>query len=192
MHIFKNTNYDFLRWRWHAVALSWVVILAGVVVIYTKGIPRGIEFAGGTSLITQFDQPVSIEQVRTALDRRLQGKRHPVLRQPGTASGADSRAAERRRVGRRAEPDQRRGHGRAATGQSREVRHRRHRNREPDGWPRADEQGHLGDRAVAGRHPCSTSRSAISSALRSAPSSRPCTTCSSRSRFWRSSSTTCR
>src|SRR4249919_3318389 len=69
MHIFKNADYNFLRWRWHAVALSWVVILAGLVVIYTKGIPRSIEFAGGTSLVTQFDQPVSIEQVRTALDR---------------------------------------------------------------------------------------------------------------------------
>src|SRR5580765_1754504 len=66
MHIFKNADYNFLRWRWHAVALSWVVIIAG---IYTKGIPRSIEFAGGTSLVTQSDQPVSIEQVRSALDR---------------------------------------------------------------------------------------------------------------------------
>jgi preprotein translocase subunit SecF len=71
MHIFKNSNYDFLRWRWHAVALSWVVILAGVAVIATKGIPRSIEFAGGTSIITHFDQPVSIEQVRSALDRNF-------------------------------------------------------------------------------------------------------------------------
>jgi preprotein translocase subunit SecF len=55
MHIFKNADYNFLRWRWHAVALSWVVILAGVAVILTKGIPRSIEFAGGTSLVTQFD-----------------------------------------------------------------------------------------------------------------------------------------
>jgi preprotein translocase subunit SecF len=69
MHIFKNSNYNFLRWRWHAVALSWVVIIAGIVVIATKGIPRSIEFAGGTSIITHFDQPVSIEQVRSALDR---------------------------------------------------------------------------------------------------------------------------
>src|SRR4249920_739661 len=69
MHIFKNTHYDFLRWRWHAVVLSWVVILAGVAVMMTKGIPRGIEFAGGTSIIAQFDQPVSTEQVRGTLDK---------------------------------------------------------------------------------------------------------------------------
>jgi preprotein translocase subunit SecF len=69
MHIFHHTNYNFLRWRWHAVALSWVVIIAGIIVIATKGMPRSIEFAGGTAIITQFDQPVSIEQVRSALDR---------------------------------------------------------------------------------------------------------------------------
>ncbi len=39
MHIFKNPNYDFLRWRWHAIALSWVVIIAGIVMIYVKGMP---------------------------------------------------------------------------------------------------------------------------------------------------------
>lgn len=69
MHIFKNSNYDFLRWRWHAVVLSWVVIVAGIAVIATKGLPRSIEFAGGTAVITQFEQPVSIEQVRSALSR---------------------------------------------------------------------------------------------------------------------------
>jgi preprotein translocase subunit SecF len=73
MHIFHNTNYNFLRWRWHAVALSWVVIIAGLVVIYTKGIPKGIEFAGGTSVIAQFDKVPSIDDVRTALNRNFPG-----------------------------------------------------------------------------------------------------------------------
>jgi preprotein translocase subunit SecF len=67
MYIFKNTNYDFLRWKWHAIGLSTLVILAGVAVMMTRGIPRGIEFAGGTAVIAQFDQQVSIEQVRSAL-----------------------------------------------------------------------------------------------------------------------------
>jgi preprotein translocase subunit SecF len=69
MHIFKNANYDFLRWRWHALALSWVIILAGIFTIVTKGIPKGVEFAGGTVVIEQFDQAVSVQQVREALDR---------------------------------------------------------------------------------------------------------------------------
>ena len=73
MHIFTNPNYNFLRWRWHAVALSWIVILAGVGMIYTKGLQKGIEFAGGTSVIMQFDQTPSVDAVRTALNRNFPG-----------------------------------------------------------------------------------------------------------------------
>src|SRR5436305_3007541 len=73
MHIFKNTNIDFLRWRWDAIARSWAVILAGVFVIATKGIPKGVEFAGGTVVIEQFDQAVGVEQVRAALDKNYPG-----------------------------------------------------------------------------------------------------------------------
>jgi preprotein translocase subunit SecF len=69
MHIFKNTNYDFLRWRWHAIALSWVIIIAGILAIAKNGIPKGVEFAGGTVVIDKFDQAVSVQQVREALDR---------------------------------------------------------------------------------------------------------------------------
>jgi len=87
MHIFKNTNYNFLRWRWHAIALSWVIILLGVFMIWTKGIPRGVEFAGGTVVIEQFEQPVSVEQVRTALDRNYEaGGQNAVVQSYGDPS----------------------------------------------------------------------------------------------------------
>jgi preprotein translocase subunit SecF len=69
MQLFKRTHFDFLRWRWHAIALSWVIILSGLGTIWIKGIPKGVEFAGGTVVIEQFDQAVSVEQVRTALDQ---------------------------------------------------------------------------------------------------------------------------
>jgi preprotein translocase subunit SecF len=73
MHIFKDTKYDFLRWRWHALVLSWVIIIAGLFVLATKGIPKGVEFAGGTVVITEFAKPTSVEDVRTALDRSFRG-----------------------------------------------------------------------------------------------------------------------
>src|SRR4051812_42617486 len=73
MQFFKNPNINFLRWRWHAVALSWLVIIAGLAVIATKGIPKGIEFAGGTSVIAQFDQAASVEAVRNALNPNSPG-----------------------------------------------------------------------------------------------------------------------
>jgi preprotein translocase subunit SecF len=73
MHIFKNTHYNFLRWRWHALALSWIIILAGAYVVATKGIQKGVEFAGGTVVITEFEKPVSVQDVRSALDRNFPG-----------------------------------------------------------------------------------------------------------------------
>ena len=73
MHIFKDTKFDFLRWRVHAIVLSWIVIIAGAFVFATRGIPLGIEFAGGTSVIEKFEQPVSIQQVRQAIDRGFPG-----------------------------------------------------------------------------------------------------------------------
>jgi len=73
MHIFQNTNFDFLRWRWHAIALSWIVILAGVATIWTSGLRKGVEFAGGTVVIEQFDQATSVQQVRQALDTNYPG-----------------------------------------------------------------------------------------------------------------------
>ena len=73
MHIFKNPHYDFVRWKWHAIALSWIIILAGVVVIWTKGMPKGVEFSGGTIVIVKFDQQPNIEHVRDALERTIPG-----------------------------------------------------------------------------------------------------------------------
>jgi preprotein translocase subunit SecF len=73
MHIFKHANYNFLRWRWHAIALSWVIIIAGAVSIWNKGIPKGVEFAGGTVVILQFETNPSVQQVREALDKSMPG-----------------------------------------------------------------------------------------------------------------------
>ena len=73
MHIFTNPNYNFLRWRWHTVVLSWILILAGVGFIYTPGMAKGIEFAGGTSVIMQFDKTPSVEAVRDALNKNYPG-----------------------------------------------------------------------------------------------------------------------
>jgi preprotein translocase subunit SecF len=73
MHIFKDTHYDFLRWRYHALAVSWIIIIAGIIALATKGIPKGVEFAGGTVVIAEFEQPTTVQQVRTALDANFPG-----------------------------------------------------------------------------------------------------------------------
>src|SRR5262245_29546780 len=74
MHIVKHTNFDFLRWRWHAIAASWILIIAGVATMWVRGIPKGVEFAGGTVVIEQFnDASVTVQRVRQALDANYPG-----------------------------------------------------------------------------------------------------------------------
>jgi preprotein translocase subunit SecF len=74
MQILKNPNFNFIKYRWHALVLSWVVILAGVGVVWMKGgLPESVEFSGGTVVIAEFDRTPAIDQVRAALDRTFPG-----------------------------------------------------------------------------------------------------------------------
>ena len=68
MNIFPNANFNFLRWRWPAMALSGVLIAAGLAMVATRGLPLGVEFSGGTIVIVKFESPVSEEQVRRAVE----------------------------------------------------------------------------------------------------------------------------
>jgi preprotein translocase subunit SecF len=85
MQIFKTPTVDWLRWRWYAIALSWLVILSGFAVMMTKGLPLGVEFSGGSIVILQFDQqPPDSATIRTALDRELPGEgQHAVIQRYG-------------------------------------------------------------------------------------------------------------
>jgi len=83
MHLFKTPNFDFLRWRWIAIGLSWLVIVAGLVTIWTRGMPLGVEFSGGTIVIVQFDQqPPDPSVIRAALDRSSPGEGENAVIQP--------------------------------------------------------------------------------------------------------------
>jgi preprotein translocase subunit SecF len=74
MHILRDPNFNFIKYRWHALVLSWVVILAGVGVVWVKGgLPEGVEFSGGTVVIAEFDNLPSIDHVRNALGRSFPG-----------------------------------------------------------------------------------------------------------------------
>ena len=87
MYIFKHTNFNFLHWRVHALVLSWMIIIAGVAAIWIKGIPKGVEFAGGTVVIEKFDRATSVDQVRQALDRNFaQGGQNTIVQSYGDAS----------------------------------------------------------------------------------------------------------
>ena len=67
MQIFTNANYNFIRWRWQAIVLSLVVILAGLGLAATRGVPMGIDFSGGTLVIVQLDRDGGEQLVRDAV-----------------------------------------------------------------------------------------------------------------------------
>jgi preprotein translocase subunit SecF len=73
MQILHNPNFNFIKYRWHALVLSWVLVLAGIITVWTAGLPMGLEFSGGTQVILQFDRMPSVEQVRKALDNVVPG-----------------------------------------------------------------------------------------------------------------------
>ena len=83
MRILTNVNINWLRWRWHALIFSWVIILAGVALIATRGLPLGIDFSGGTLVILKFEKPVSEDAVRQALETSVPGEK--VVQQYGDA-----------------------------------------------------------------------------------------------------------
>jgi preprotein translocase subunit SecF len=69
MELIKNPNFDFLGKAKYFVALSLLIIAAGVAWIWTKGIHYGVEFSGGTQLILQFQNPPEIDKIRDAVSK---------------------------------------------------------------------------------------------------------------------------
>ena len=191
MHIFKNSNFDFLRWRWQAIGLSTLVIAAGLFTIVTRGIPLGVEFSGGTNLIVRFEAPVNEDQIRTALasvPHEVQtygepGANQMLIRLPQTQQeeqGANL-SADVPRVEQALKASGLpafRVEGTEIVGPTVGAELRR--------------QAILRDAALDARHHGVDRIPLPRSALRSARLSRRCTTCSSRWRSWRFSSTKCR
>jgi preprotein translocase subunit SecF len=67
MKIFDNPNYNFIKYRWHAVIVSALIILAGAAIFFTRGIDLGVDFAGGANIILKFKGAVPLDQLRKDL-----------------------------------------------------------------------------------------------------------------------------
>lgn len=68
MALFKQPRIDFVARRWQAFGLSALVIVAGIVVLFTRGgLPLGIDFSGGSLIVLQFEEPTGEGAVRDAL-----------------------------------------------------------------------------------------------------------------------------
>lgn len=70
MYLFKEVpNIKFTSKRYYAFALSGLIILAGVVMFFTRGFNMGIDFSGGTMIEVSFQDKTTIPQVRSMLEK---------------------------------------------------------------------------------------------------------------------------
>ncbi len=68
MQIFKQPNFQFMKYKFIALSVSAIVILAGLInIFWGKGLNPGIDFAGGTLIRVIFNNEVPISEVRQAL-----------------------------------------------------------------------------------------------------------------------------
>jgi preprotein translocase SecF subunit len=64
---FAKTNFKFIAYRWYAITVSSIIIVAGLVTMIIRGPNWSIDFRGGIDMQVRFAQPVREGQVREAL-----------------------------------------------------------------------------------------------------------------------------
>ncbi len=71
---FQNTAFNFVGARKIAYVCSGIVLLAGIIGLVTPGLNRGIDFTGGRNYVVRFDQKVSTEAIRSAMEDGLKAQ----------------------------------------------------------------------------------------------------------------------
>ncbi len=80
LEIIKNTNIDFMGKRKYTFIISGILSILGIIAIVQVANGRanlGIDFAGGTAIQLKFEKPVSLHEVRKAVEES--GIRDPEL-----------------------------------------------------------------------------------------------------------------
>jgi SecD/SecF fusion protein len=84
--VFKNANFQFIKYRKVAYAVSVVVLLLGIGAFF-NGFNEGVEFSGGRSYIVKFAGPQKSEELAESLEKVF-GK-SPVIKTYGSNSQFD-------------------------------------------------------------------------------------------------------
>ena len=91
MELFRNSTIDWLGKKWYFLAFSLVFSIAGVLsMLFWHGIPRGVDFKGGTLVYVSFPTPPSDDAIRAALNA---GHVHNYTVQRISTVGASAAAA---------------------------------------------------------------------------------------------------
>ena len=70
-NILKGSNFDFINQRRRFYIISLLIIVAGVISMFTKGFGFGVDFEGGRSYVVRFDEAVPSDKARQALYAEL-------------------------------------------------------------------------------------------------------------------------
>ncbi|HAR35941.1 MAG TPA: protein translocase subunit SecF [Acidobacteria bacterium] len=69
MQIFKKTpTIQFLKYKWIALAVTLIIVVAGLInILAGKGLKLGVDFGEGTLIRVKFREPVSVSEIRKLL-----------------------------------------------------------------------------------------------------------------------------
>jgi len=68
MEIFKNPNYEFLKWKWPLIGFSLILSIVGLISLIRNDGPRyGVDFRGGTVVYARFKESPNLDKLRSAL-----------------------------------------------------------------------------------------------------------------------------
>jgi preprotein translocase subunit SecF len=69
VELFRNANIDWLGKKWYFLGFSLIFSVAGVLsMLFWHGIPKGVDFKGGTMVYVQFDATPNEDHIRAAMD----------------------------------------------------------------------------------------------------------------------------
>ena len=69
MELFRNIQVDWLGKKWYFLGFSLIFSVAGLLsILFWHGLPRGVDFKGGTLVYVKTDAPPRVEDLRHAMD----------------------------------------------------------------------------------------------------------------------------
>jgi len=87
----KATNFPFMATRRIWYTLSVVLMIASIMLFFTRGLNLTVDFTGGTTVEATFPGTADVERVRTALEE--QGFKEPTVQAFGTSRDISARLA---------------------------------------------------------------------------------------------------
>jgi preprotein translocase subunit SecF len=70
VELFRDVNIDWLGKKWYFLGFSLIFSVAGILsMLFWHGIPRGVDFKGGTQITVPFDTPPNEDHLRDALEK---------------------------------------------------------------------------------------------------------------------------